>query len=59
MFRLECYLFGNKVKDKMLNDSLLKATRVAKKLVQTGQFTAVAIYNHENRWLKEYVRDTR
>jgi hypothetical protein len=58
LYRLECYLEGEKVKNKDSSDSILKTLRLARSLVVAGSYTAVDVYDHDGKWIKEYMAAT-
>lgn len=55
MFKLECYIQGEKTNTKIVETGLLSTMKTARNLITSGTYTAVDVYDGSGNWLKEYM----
>lgn len=55
MFRLDCYTEGTITDTKHVEFGLLSTMKTARKLITSGTYTAVDVYDDSGNWLKEYM----
>lgn len=55
MFKLDCYIHGEKTNTKLVDTGLLSTMKTARNLITSGTYMAVNVYDDSGKWLKEYM----